>query len=365
MTWSAYFIATTSGQVGPAAKASSGYWSIELNGTESGSLTIPKTALRTVGREWFDPRRGGGVLLTYTHENVERPIVAGPVLNWPSETAESLTISFAGIREVFERRTLDRDLRFDGPSLGTIGWELAVEGMNRPGGLLPVVHGGIPEQTGRQRTYEAWNLSNNWIGKRWSELSEVIAGPDIMLRPRWTDGTKTAIEWAFVHGTELDPGIPQEWVPDFDGTAARGNLAGLTVRTSGANLASRVWAIGAGEGNGVARTYAQNLDAVNAGAPFLEAVLSEPDQEDESKLLAKAEGVLAVSQDVLVQITADVRADDPKAPAGSYNVGDLANVTLPDDLLTVPAGTRALRVVKASGDLGRTITLDFQEDYFG
>lgn len=365
MTWAAYFIATTSGQVGPSAKATSGSWAIELNGTESGSLVVPKSQLRAVGREWFDPRAGGGVLLTYTHEGVERPIVAGPVLSWPTETAESLTISFAGIREVFERRTLDRDLRFDGPSLGAIGWELAVEGMNKPGGALPVVYAGRPEQSGRERTYEAWNLSNNWIGKRWSELSDVEAGPDIMLRPQWTDGTKTAIEWAFVHGTEADPGIPQEWVPDFDGTAARGNLAGLSVRTSGANLASRVWATGAGEGNGVARAYAQNLASVNAGAPFLEAVISEPDQEVESKLREKAAGVLALSQDVLVQITAEARADDRKAPAGTYHVGDLANVTLPDDLLTVPAGTRALRIVKASGDLGRTVTLDFQEDYFG
>ena len=79
--------------------------------------------------------------------------------------------------------------------------------MNRPGGGLPVVHGvqgGLGAQT-RERTYERWNVANNLIGKRWSELSAVINGPDIMLRPRWKSETHTHIEWVFMHGVEEYP----------------------------------------------------------------------------------------------------------------------------------------------------------------
>ena len=213
----------------------------------------------------------------------------------------------------------------------------------------------------RERTYEGWNLANNLIGKRWTELSGVINGPDIMIRPRWADDAQTRVEWALLHGTEAYPFIAQDWVPDFDTTADMGEVPDVSVTSSGKNLVHRIWCTGAGEGEGTARAHAEILSSVwRRGQPFVEDVMSDADQASPDVLRQKAHGELLSRQAMIDQVTLTFAANSRKTPLGSFFVGDTANVTLAG-WKTIPDGTRPMRIIKMNGDLSPQVTLDFQQ----
>lgn len=366
MPWSVHLIRTVTGEVGPRIDAVSGSWSIELNKTESGSIKARKADLARIPRGWWSPHTGGVMFVHHGPDGVDRPIAAGPITGWSSETAQDLTLDWAGIREILAHRVIAQDLKFRGVSLGTIAWQV-VNGMGaiKPGGALPIVHGS-PEQTitdgaDHQRTYEAWNLANNGIDKRLTELSEVINGPDIMFRPEWADESRTRMHWSMVHGTERRPRILQTWTADMDTTAPRAGLSDLSVKSEAAHIVSRVWATGSGEGAGVARTYVEDLSSLRDWAPFMEKVISDNDQSDTGKLRVKAQGELAASKRMLDQLTMSMRADSVKHPVGRVQVGDLVNVTL-GGWVAIPDGTHPMRLISMSGGLDEKVTLDFQED---
>lgn len=355
-----YWLNPITGQVASTIDAEHASWSIILNKTEELTLTVPKTALATVPATWWEPWTGG-VLLTHTDtQGFEYPIIAGPITDWGTETSTKLDIKVAGLRKIFERRTIWQTLECTGTTLGQIAWNLAEHGMNRPGGLLNLEHGTPNEAGGRQRTYEGWNVANNLIGKRWTELSKVINGPDIMIRPQWANNTKTLIKWIFVHGTEEYPYINQDWTPDFDTTASHAEIGEVKIASSGKNLTNRVWCTGAGEGEGTAISWAENLDSINRGAPYLEDVISDSDQENRDILREKAAGTLAARQKMIDQVTLDFPASSEKTPLGTFFVGDIAAVTL-DGWISVPSGTYPMRIIKMTGSLNSDVTLDFQE----
>lgn len=357
-----HWIHTTTGQVGPPITAHNASWSIELNKTEEISLTVDKKHLNTINPTWWEPL-SGGVLLTYAAaDGIARPIIAGPITDWGKETHTSLEIKAEGLRAIFERRTIWQTLEYRKTTLGEIAWALAVHAMDRPGGALPLVHGTAGDTVGeRERTYEGWNLANNLVGKRWTELSGVINGPDIMIRPRWADEAQTRIEWALVHGTEAYPFIAQDWVPDFDTTADMGEVPEVSVTSSGKNLVHRIWCTGAGEGEGTARAHAEILSSVwRRDQPFVEDVMSDADQASPDVLRQKAHGELLSRQAMIDQVTLTFAANSRKTPLGSFFVGDTANVTLAG-WKTIPDGTRPMRIIKMNGDLSPQVTLDFQQ----
>ena len=152
----------------------------------------------------------------------------------------------------------------------------------------------------------------------------------------------------------------QDWQPDFDTTAPSGEIGEVTVTSSAKGLVNRIWYTGAGEGAGTAIAYAENLDNVQAGAPFLEAVLSDADQDNVEVLRQKAAGALAVRQAMTDQVTLKFPANSIKTPLGAFFVGDIASVTLAG-WLSIPAGTRDMRIIKMDGNLEPTVTIDFQE----
>lgn len=360
MGYRAYWIDWRTGQVGAQIETQSLSWDIELNETEELRSTVHKHSLYKIPSSMWQPPTGG-VLLTHTgSDGIEHPIIAGPVTDWGTETLNTLEIKAAGVRWYFENRTIWQNLQYHHTTLGEIAWALAVHGMERPGGQFPLVHGTLGDTGERQRTYERWNVANNIIAKRWTELSNVINGPDIMIRPAWANEQRTLVKWVFVHGTEEYPFIAQAWTPDFDTTAPSGELEDITVKSSGKNIVHRVWCTGSGEGEGTAIAYAENLAGVAQGAPYLEAVLSDADQSDKAVLQQKAEGALAARQAMVDQVTLKFPASSRKTPLGSFFVGDVATVTT-QGWLSVPNGTRPMRIIKMSGSLDPEVTIDFQE----
>lgn len=360
--WKVYALRTTTGEVGSEYSPVAGSWSIELNKIEDFSITVKKKDLLKRERLWWYPW-SGGVLFTYTGEDgIEHPVVAGPIHDYGTETTEELQLSCAGIRKIFEHRVIDKNVRFEKMTYGDMSWRLIQLAMDKPGGSLPIVHG-IPEEEGRfEKSYEGWNLANNAVDKLLTERSELINGPDMMFRPRWVPGSnKRRIEWVFVHGTQLNPLIPQSRQPDFDTTTTRSEVAAPSIKSSGEALRHRIWYTGAGEGEGIARTYAENLKGVENGQPFLETVASEADQASLDKLFEKAQGLLAAQSQMIDQLTFKTHARSKKNPLGSFFVGDIATVTL-KDWITIPDGSREMTIIKMNGSLSDEVTIDFQED---
>ena len=200
MAWRVFSLETRSGQVGmELPSASLGGWTIPLSGVETASVTVA----------WDDMADGipgfgslpkhirstltGGIVLAYESTSQPlTPIIAGPITSAPTCDADGMVqINFSGLRHLFKGRfVFDSDPRPDehmttgvvhlsGVSLGSIAWRLAQMSMLRRGGDLPLVHGQSDEPAHRERTYENWNIANNQIDKRWTEISEVINGPEI------------------------------------------------------------------------------------------------------------------------------------------------------------------------------------------
>ena len=366
--YSVYLIRTVTGEVGARLDVMSGSWSIELNKEESGSIKAKKSDLARINRDWWTPSIGG-VLFTYTDpDGIERPIAGGPITGWSGETSEDLTLDWKGIRHIFVNRIITTDLSFKGLSLGTIAWRVVQNGMDdKPAGGLPIVHG-QPEETvednaNHQRTYEAWNLSNNGIDKRLTELSEVINGPAIMFRPEWVDEYKTRVQWSVVHGTERNIWIEQAHHLDFDTTMPQSPFSDMSVTSDASAIVNRVWATGSGEGQDVARTKAEDLSSLSRWYPFQEKVITDSDQSEVSKLFQKASGELMTSRQMLDQLTMSFRANNRKHPLGTFFVGDEADVWL-KGWFSIPDGRHPMRIISMSGGLDGKVTLDFQKSYW-
>lgn len=363
MTWRVFLAQTTTGLIGREADPVSGKWSIDLNKIESGSLVVRKSDLAGVDRRWVTPW-WASVVFAYVNPDGETvPWCGGPITGWSQETDTDLTLEWRGIREVLARRVLENDYHFQNMSYGTIAWNVVQAGMLKPGGALPIVHGSPSEEWagGYERTYEAWNLANNGIDKRLTELSDVINGPDIMFRPQWARGDRSAVEWSMVHGTRFEPSIAQEHVPDWDLTAASSSVASASVQSEASGITTRVWGTGAGEGKATVITKAESLELVSEYYPFLESVISDTDQAKVGPILAKCRAALTGSRLAIDQLAISVDASDVKTPLGSWQVGDDATVTVGDEFWSIPSGTRTMRILGASGDLSETVSVDLQE----
>lgn len=360
--WNVYSLRTTTGEVGSTLDPVGGSWSIELNKVEDFSITVKKSQLLKRERLWWYPWSGGVLFTRKDSFGYEHPVVAGPITDYGAESLDELELQCSGIRKVFEYRVLDKDLRFTNSTYGEMMWGLVQAGMKeKPGGSLPIVRGVPFEQGEWEMTYYGWNLANNSIDKLLTERSEIQRGPDVMFRPRWVEGKYLQqIEWVMVYGTKLSPLIPQERSPDFDTTAAASDVAEVSVSSTGKDLRHKYWCTGAGEGAGTAIGSAVDLSGVEAGQPFLEAVMSVSDQDKVSELEKKAAGALTGSVQMIDQVTMKVNIASEKNPLGSFFVGDTATVTL-RDWVNIPDGTRPMTIIKMNGDLSDMVTLDFQE----
>ncbi|NVC23410.1 hypothetical protein E7Z53_08135 [Kocuria salina] len=364
MSWRVYLAETITGAAGRTLDPVSFAWSDELNGTGGGTCVVKKADLAGLARTQFGPWWACLVLCYVDADGNEHPWVGGPITGWPTEDRKNATFSWSGMRKMFERRFVEDDLTFRNTSYGQIMWELIQHGMAKPNGRLPIVHG-VPAETGAQeRAYSSWDLANNAVDQRLDELAAVLDGPDVMLRPRWADENRTRFEWVLVHGTTVQPTIAQDWAPDWDTTPAESDVADVTVNADSSQITDRVWATGSGQGAGTVIAKAEDLAAVQDGRPFLESVISDTSQNRIAPLAEKAAGHLKAHRVATDQVSITVRADSTKNPLGRWHVGDAGYVTLGPDWLNIPAGTYLMRIIRASGSLTETVTVEMQEESF-
>lgn len=367
--WHYYLLDPGTGRVGAELAPTAGSFKIEGNKTSDCAHTFRKEDLRLQDRDDWAPK-SGGLLMAYEDETGEqRPIEAGPITTYGAETPHTLELKWANIRWFLDHRVIEKTLSYKAMSLGTIARRLVQAAQDqKPNGGLPIVYG-TPEEvrTGsvpHERNYLAWNLGNNGFGKRLTELSEVINGPDIRFTPEWVDETHTAIRWRMLTGTYQSPFIAQDYLRIFDGEAPEGTFRVEEVKTATSDMADRVWATGAGEGEGIVRTSVQDLRHVNRGRPFTEAVVSDNDETRVAKLRDLAGGTLRVADDVESQAVAGIHANDPTNPVGTYFVGDEALVTLSgyESINRGKETATRMRILMISGGLDGQISIDFKPD---
>lgn len=376
--WRAFFVQTMTGKIGAELDlAATGSWSITLNGIESFDVTVPKTQLRAVGREWWRPFAASVLVSWERPDGTLVPWIAGPIVDDPAETRGRdgvATFTCKGIGAILEKRlVVEQDfsakaiqrsiMARKGMSLGTIVQDVVeVATTRRLGGQLPIV-ARSPRETGarlNQRTYEGWNVANNVAFKRIKEITEVRNGPDVMFRPEYTDD---GMQWGLFHGTAAQPAIAQDWTMDLDTTSSLSPVASVSPTSDGEQLANRVWWTGAGEGAGTLVQKAEDKAALANYMPLLEVVGSTSDTENYGLLTEHTLARLAAGKAPLKQLSMTIDGADPRAEIGRWHVGDLARVTTGDEWMTVPVGTRFERVIAAKGSWNTgMVTLEFQGD---
>ena len=159
---------------------------ITLNQAGSATVTVQKSSLEGISSRWLRPW-AQGFLLTLEVQDDEVPVFAGPITAPPDEYPESLSFSVSGIRSIFEHRFLtleDYDageltplrksvVSYTNRSLAFIAQDIVRRGMAKRGGHLPIRFATNPGTGTSTRTYEGFDLENNRVDKRLTELSNV------------------------------------------------------------------------------------------------------------------------------------------------------------------------------------------------
>lgn len=359
-----YLAETTSGVLLRQLDGTRFTWKDELNAAGGGEIVISKRDNTDLSVRQLSPWWGSIIATFVDDAGRETPKFGGPITSPAREDAQHLTLSWAGMREVFNYRYLSADLKLSSTTPGQAAWRILQEAQKFPGGVLPLKHGIASESGSYSFSVDSWNVANNRVTKLLDRITEE-AGPDMMFRPVWND-VGASVEWKFVHGTAHDVFIPQGFTPEWDTTVPQTDVSEVDIVSDSTHLASQVRVTGAGQGKGIALSApAQNLKRVQRGYPFMEQVFSMQDEKDPVKLSRAANAKLRDLQQPLDQVVLKVSMGGRHNSFARWNVGDAAYVTLGGNWRLVPPGRRLMRVIRASGDLHGLVTVDMQEDQWG
>lgn len=375
--WTVYLIQTTTGRIGPQIDVDATTWGIPLNGIETLSTVVKKASLpKNLDLNlWLSPW-WAGVLLLWK----DVVVFAGPIVSRPLEDFNNIKLDCSGIRILFTDRFVTQEfldwsqlatssLTYTGMSLGTIAKRAVQASMNKSGGALPIAFP-VPDELGyaddadHQRTYEGFNIANINCDKLLTDLSNVSRGPDIMFKPRLLDASR--VVWDFWTGVAGQPRIAQSNLLVWDTDAATGQVADLSIVSTGAYMTNRVYSTGAGTDQGTVITVSENHAPLELGYPLLEAAISISQSPDDRVVRAHGEGVLAANTDMLREITLTVHTNGIYR-FGSYWPGDAMDI-FTKDWFTFKDGRHRCRLLHMSGDLSTasSIKLNLQpENYNG
>lgn len=410
MSWAAWLVETRTGRIGPRVPLLAGSkadWCI--NGIGSWELVVDGSWLDTVPRRWWYPWASSALVCHDAGDGSGwRPVILGPATAMPActmgpdgEKGQPATLKGADIREILARRIITgwRDwdgssgtwdlqheqVSFAGMSLGTIAARLVAKAVDRYAGALPVALPPELEQTGlsdndsHKRTYPAYNLSNSSVDKLLSNLSDVIGGPDMVLRPVLDPGDgmqPDTVHVEFRHGVEGQPQIPQAGMRVWDATRPQGPVTGAKVTCDADGMCTRAWATGAGQDADILMDVRQNEALMHAGMPLLERVHAYQSVSQHGTLLAHVDEDLAAGSRPTVQWQVDVDAAAPGARPGlDWHIGDRVRLLTPPsraatrltdgpDLPAPPVPSDIIvTTLSAAADLGHEkITVKTQED---
>lgn len=374
--WSAYLIKTTTGQIGPQLDIDGTTWAIPLNGIETLSTIVKKISLpKNLDLNYWMAPWWSGVLLMWR----DVPIFAGPIISRPLEDFNNIKLDCSGIRYILTDRYVSKEfadwsqlagstIAYSGVSLGTIAKYVVQASLAKAGGGLPIAYP-IPDQSGpndadHQRTYNGFDLQNISCDAILTKLSNVVDGPDIMFKPRLIDDSRMV--WDLWTGTAGQPRIAQTDLHVWDTDATKGQVADLSIVSTGSYMVDRVYSIGNGQDVGTLITVSEDLNKLAEGYPLLESVIAISKSSDPKVVKAHGDGVLAANSDMLREITLTVKSTGVY-PLGSYWAGDAMDVYT-KGWITFKDGRHRCRLLNMSGDLSAAsnVKLSLQpEKYLG
>lgn len=367
--WSAYLFQTVTGLIGPKLQFESLSWNIDLNDTESINVTLNKSDLPPVNRsQWFSPW-WAGVALFWDN----KPIVAGPIIDRPTESKDTVSISCGGIRSLLAKRIVVHEqsdwskisgtsVRFEKMSLGTIAKEVVKKSMMKPSGALPIIFAVADETSAmganHERTYQGFNVDNINCDEILTKLSNVIDGPDIMFRPVMVRDNSLAFEmWT---GTEKEPRIYQNQVPVWDLTAPESGVVDLRVVTTGAYQTMRTFSVGAGQDEGTLIRVNTNEGPLNLQYPLLETTVNTSESEDPKVVDQHGVSSLWANKEPLSEIQMTIRGDGVMG-FGDFWPGDLVEVVT-EGWIAIPDGVSRMRLLSMTGSSDNEVRVSLQMD---
>lgn len=357
---------TTTGQNFGRLDGTPTSWSRELNGTDQAQATLAAGAVTATNRDALRAITAGQLMSLVIDWNGV-VVWAGPILA-RQFSGGALTISAAGLTTILTARKAvtqtapfpTQTLTYTGVSLATIASNLVqvATALSKPGASLPIV---LPStetdtDTTHQRTYNGFDLSS--ISDLISNLTGVIGGPDVDFAPRWTDGSRSAIQWVMRAGAKAQPQLSSPIPVAFDATQPGSSVQQIDVAEDYSQLATTQWAKGSGSGTTTLMSMAQSTALTQLGYPALERETDYTTVTTQAELDAHTAGDLATFSTPTVQW--NLRVDGSATPAlGSYLLGDTAKVNVRRHAW-IPDGDYAMRILSASGDASNFQTLAMQ-----
>lgn len=368
MSWSTYLFHVGTGRLGPRVDVASGSWSIDLNGTEAFKTVLQKSTLPAIDlSHWLAPWWGGLCLFWN-----DTPILGGPIIGFPQENLNTLSMDVGGIRSVLARRFIVPEMndwttladqgiiQYFGYSLGTIARKVVKQVQQKPAGYLPIFFPQadevFPNSDKHQRVYPSYDISNLNCDDVLTKLSNVSQGPDIMFKPRMV--TDSNLGWDMWTGTEDNPRIAQSNMTIWDTTPQSGNVAELLITSTGSYQTDRVFSAGAGSDRGTLIRMSEDLSRLSEGFVFLESFISDGSNVNPDIVTAQAHGSLVANTGPLTEIAITVRADG-SYPMGSYWPGDLIEIHT-EGWRGISNGVHRARILHMSGQMDHNIKLNVQ-----
>jgi hypothetical protein len=356
--------------IGPQIDPESFSWSIELNGIESISLKLRKSTLPNLPLNFWLAPWWAGVVLSYNGT----PIVAGPIITRPSESADFVTIGCGGIRTILAKRLVINEYSdwtplaksykyWSGMSLGTIAKRVVSQAQAKSGGSLPISYA-LPDElvanggADHERTYRGFNLQNVNAHDVLNKLSNVIGGPDIMFKPKLiNDNQLTFVMWT---GTDRQPRIYQQKTAVWDTTPSRGFVVDMSTISTGSYQSFRTFSTGAGQDAGLLIKVATNEGPLQAQFPLLETVVNVGNSENPKVVADHGLSNLWANKEPLLEVQMTIRADGV-VPLGEFWPGDLVQV-ITQGWLSLPDGMTEMRLLSVVGDSSNNIKVSLQKE---
>lgn len=270
------------------------------------------------------------------------------------ESANTLTVSAVTYESWFDSRIQTRDINVKNVDQLSI----AREYVNSGGAAAAMGIEVDATLSGFKRERNAYAYELNTIWDELSRLSNLINGFEFRVIPYREAGTdKLKKRLAF--------GYPQlsnntESTPAFIFESNR-NIIDSTVKFTSDDSASRVYAIGEGEGTTQKVAIADDTESIAAGYPRYEKSASYKGVKVHSTLVSHAHSILEENRNPLTDVSVTVKGnDDPYV--GSYAPGDWMRLKL--DNIWFPEGFdrtfRTTEIAVTLADSGQeTVTLEF------
>jgi hypothetical protein len=277
--WRAFVVETVTGRVvGDIPYVGTPRHSSGLNLTGDLTINVPvggNAIDKGTLRSYLDPWRFSLGLAWGAHI-----FQCGPIVTYQTQDSRSGTTVQVGCAGVWSLWTLKRvlanpswtgtditdvtaDTVFTNLSLHTIAKRLIQNDLTRNGGLpiaLPADIAGT-----ESRTYPGYDIAT--VGERLGQLTQGLDAPEIEFRPRFTDATRTQVEWEMRIGNPRlgNLGLPHAW--DY-GQA----LTDLSEAVDASRQQFRSFVRGNGMERGLLTAVAEDTSLTDVGWPMLESV---------------------------------------------------------------------------------------------